>query len=154
MKSLLIFILGLGFSCPSYSQTDIEISNTALREMLSQNPLIQPADNRDLTQKFTDLIVEYLNPGVHTVFDEATGEAITHISYTTNACILFENISAASTYNCSFAAGYAKSVQVDAFNKINLDMGALLSNGMQVEYKFKVNTDESKEILDSRYYTF
>jgi hypothetical protein len=134
--------------------TDIDASNSALKEMLLQNPLIKPADSRDLSQKFTDLIVEYLNPGIYSVFDEKTGEGITHISYTTNACILFENINAALTYNCSFAAGYAKSVQVDAFNKINLDMGALLANGMQVEYKYKVNSDESKEIFNSLYYTF
>ena len=154
MKSFLILFLSIGLSCPSYSQTDIEVSNIALKEMLSQNPMIEPADNRDLTQKFTDLIVEYLNPGVYTVFDQDTGEATTNISYTTNACVLFENINSALTYNCSFAAGYARSVLVDAFNKINLDMGALLSNGMQVEYKFKINRDESKEIFDSLYYTF
>ncbi len=150
----LFFLALISFGSQAFSQNDIEVSNLALKEILVQNPTIEPTDTRDPKKKFTDLIASYLNPGIYTVFDEKTGEALTNFSYTTNACALFEKVDSKSTYNCSFAAGYVKSVLVDKYNKISLDMGQLLSNGMQVEYDFMIESDKPKQIFNSKYYTF
>lgn len=154
MKLLALIVWGFSFSALAQTQLDQEVSILALKEILAQNPFVEPADERDEKQKFTDLISEYINPGLYTVFDEKTGAATTHVSHTTNACVLFEGNATASTYNCRFEAGYAKSVAVDEFNNITIDMGLLLSTGILVRYDFKINADSSKKILSTAYYSF
>ena len=154
MKLLALLLMVFSFSALAQAQPNEDVSNLALKEILAQNPIVEPADERDQKQKFTDLISEYMNPGLYTVFDEKTGEATTHMSHTTNACMLFEGNPMASTYNCRFEAGYAKSVVVDEFNTVNLDMGLLLSSGILVRYDFKISADSSTKILGSAYYSF
>lgn len=147
------------FGANSFAKTatelETEVSNKALAELIGQNPYVKPGDERDIKRQFSELLAQYLNPGIHTVFNEKTGEAVTHLSYSTNTCLTYENNTIYSLYNCSFVVGYANQVPVDEFNKISIDMSTLLSSGIQIEYEFKVvNSITKKEIIEPTYYIY
>lgn len=147
----LLFLIFVSCFSKSYITPNIEISNQAFSEILMQNPVVKPADERDEREKFTQIMAKFLNPGIYTVFDKMSGEAFTHISYSTNSCTLFDTRDGVEIYSCEFSVGYSKDIKVDVFNKVQLDVGVLLSNGLKVEYQYIKKLDGRKEILKPTY---
>lgn len=139
-------------SLEAMTTQEAEISNSALKELFQINPVILPLDERDPEKNFAEVISEYLNPGLYTVFDEKTGTSKIHMSHITNTCTTYEYNTIYSLYDCTFVVGYSNDVLVNEFNQINLDMGLLLSAGVFVTYEFKVvpSTNE-KQIIEPRY---
>jgi hypothetical protein len=155
-KLFLVLNIYFGFILFAQAQTkvDLQTSNLALKDILTQNPLVEPTDDRDKKLKFSELMAPYLNPGINTVYDDKTGESLTHFSFSTNSCELYENNNAFVLYYCNFAVGYTKDVRVDKYSKIILDMSLLLSSGVQVQYDYKIKPDASTHIENATYFLY
>ncbi len=137
------------------AKPDLEVSLLALKKILYVNPYIEPADERDAKKKFTDLVADYLNPGIFTIFDDSTGSSLTHFSYTTNTCDVFNEEATFSVYNCEYTTGYSKAVKVDELGKVELDLGLLNSSGISILYDLKLKSDDSAaEFSNTAYYIF